>query len=156
MCTNNTAPSVSSINRILRNRAAERAAAEYAHATQVQVLFIIKLGENLKQHYNCVILYGTWTHKKWIYTQFQVTLTKKKLQSYSFSKSGFYINLTCGFIQRDIELEIVSIQHFPDVFQMSPLAPDSIRVQLCVCFRFWTNRNSMTVTSIFLSISLSN
>lgn len=34
VCTNNTAPSVSSINRILRNRAAERAAAEYAQATQ--------------------------------------------------------------------------------------------------------------------------
>jgi paired box protein 6 len=34
VCTNGTAPSVSSINRILRNRAAERAAAEYAHAAQ--------------------------------------------------------------------------------------------------------------------------
>lgn len=32
MCTNGTAPSVSSINRILRNRAAERAAAEFARA----------------------------------------------------------------------------------------------------------------------------
>ncbi|XP_040571408.1 paired box protein Pax-6 [Lepeophtheirus salmonis] len=32
VCTNNTAPSVSSINRILRNRAAERAAAEFARA----------------------------------------------------------------------------------------------------------------------------
>lgn len=32
MCTNATAPSVSSINRILRNRAAERAAAEFARA----------------------------------------------------------------------------------------------------------------------------
>ena len=32
MCTNTTAPSVSSINRILRNRAAERAAAEFARA----------------------------------------------------------------------------------------------------------------------------
>ncbi len=32
MCTNSTAPSVSSINRILRNRAAERAAAEFARA----------------------------------------------------------------------------------------------------------------------------
>lgn len=31
-CTNATAPSVSSINRILRNRAAERAAAEFARA----------------------------------------------------------------------------------------------------------------------------
>ena len=30
VCTNSTAPSVSSINRILRNRAAERAAAEFA------------------------------------------------------------------------------------------------------------------------------
>ena len=38
VCTNNTAPSVSSINRILRNRAAERAAAEYAQATQVNQL----------------------------------------------------------------------------------------------------------------------
>ncbi|XP_042908117.1 paired box protein Pax-6 isoform X2 [Parasteatoda tepidariorum] len=32
VCTNSTAPSVSSINRILRNRAAERAAAEFARA----------------------------------------------------------------------------------------------------------------------------
>ena len=38
----------------------------------------------------------------------------------------------------------------------SPLAPDPIRVQSCVCCLFWTNRNRMTVTSIFLSISLSN
>ncbi|XP_055382281.1 paired box protein Pax-6-like isoform X2 [Condylostylus longicornis] len=33
VCTNATAPSVSSINRILRNRAAERAAAEFARVT---------------------------------------------------------------------------------------------------------------------------
>ena len=31
MCTRNNLPSVSSINRILRNRAAERSALEYAH-----------------------------------------------------------------------------------------------------------------------------
>ena len=31
----------------------------------------------------------------------------------------------------------------------SPLAPDPIRVQSCVCCLFWTNRNSMAVTSIF-------
>ena len=35
VCTNSTAPSVSSINRILRNRAAERAAGEYARAASV-------------------------------------------------------------------------------------------------------------------------
>lgn len=35
VCTNNTAPSVSSINRILRNRAAERAAAEFARNYQL-------------------------------------------------------------------------------------------------------------------------
>ena len=34
--------------------------------------------------------------------------------------------------------------------------PDPIRVQSCVCCLFRTNRNSMAVTSIFLSISLSN
>jgi len=34
VCTNNTAPSVSSINRILRNRAAERAAADFTRAAQ--------------------------------------------------------------------------------------------------------------------------
>ena len=34
VCTSSTVPSVSSINRILRNRAAERAAAEYARATE--------------------------------------------------------------------------------------------------------------------------
>ena len=38
----------------------------------------------------------------------------------------------------------------------SPLAPDLIRVQSCVCCLFWTNRNCLAVTSIFLSISLSN
>ena len=38
----------------------------------------------------------------------------------------------------------------------SPLAPDPIRVQSCVCCLFWTNRNCMASTSIFLSISLSN
>ena len=32
VCTNGTAPSVSSINRILRNRAAERVAAEFTRA----------------------------------------------------------------------------------------------------------------------------
>ncbi|KAH9418256.1 hypothetical protein DERP_010810 [Dermatophagoides pteronyssinus] len=35
VCTNSTAPSVSSINRILRNRAAERAAAEFARNYQI-------------------------------------------------------------------------------------------------------------------------
>ncbi|RWS11156.1 paired box protein Pax-6-like isoform X3, partial [Dinothrombium tinctorium] len=35
VCTNGTAPSVSSINRILRNRAAERAAAEFARNYQL-------------------------------------------------------------------------------------------------------------------------
>jgi len=38
----------------------------------------------------------------------------------------------------------------------SSLAPGPIRVQSCVCCPFWTNRNSMAVSSIFLSISLSN
>ena len=37
-----------------------------------------------------------------------------------------------------------------------PLAPDPIKVQSCVWCLFWTNRNSMAETSIFLSISLSN
>ena len=37
-----------------------------------------------------------------------------------------------------------------------PLAPDPIRVQSCVCCLFWTNRNCMAVTSIFLSSALSN
>ena len=37
----------------------------------------------------------------------------------------------------------------------SSLAADLIRIQSCVCCLFWTNRNSMAVTSIFLSISLS-
>lgn len=35
VCTQGTAPSVSSINRILRNRAAERAAAEFARNYQL-------------------------------------------------------------------------------------------------------------------------
>ena len=34
----------------------------------------------------------------------------------------------------------------------SSLAPDPIWVQWCVCCLFWINRNSMAVTSIFLSI----
>ena len=38
----------------------------------------------------------------------------------------------------------------------SPLAPDPIRVQSCVCCLFWTNRNCMAVTSICLSSALSN
>ena len=39
----------------------------------------------------------------------------------------------------------------------SPLAPDPIKVQSCVCFLFLTNRNCMAVCiSIFLTISLSN
>ena len=38
----------------------------------------------------------------------------------------------------------------------SSLAPDPIRVQSCVCCLFWTNRNSMAVTSILLSISLAH
>ena len=33
------------------------------------------------------------------------------------------------------------------------LAPDPISVQPCVCCLFWTNRNCMAVTSIFLSCS---
>ena len=36
------------------------------------------------------------------------------------------------------------------------LAPKPIRVKSCVCCLFWTNRKCMTVTSIFLFISLSN
>ena len=36
----------------------------------------------------------------------------------------------------------------------SPLAPDSIRVQSCVCCLFWTNGNSIAVTSFFLSFYL--
>ena len=35
----------------------------------------------------------------------------------------------------------------------SPLAPDPIRVQSCVYCLFWTSRNSLALTSIFLSIS---
>ena len=35
----------------------------------------------------------------------------------------------------------------------SPLAPDPIRVQSCVCCLFWTNRNCMPVTSFYLSHS---
>ena len=38
-------------------------------------------------------------------------------------------------------------------FMPSPLAPDPIRVQSCVCCLCWTSGNSMAVTSIFLSIS---
>ena len=38
----------------------------------------------------------------------------------------------------------------------SPLAPDPIRVQTCVCCLFLTNKNSLALTSNFLSISLSN
>ena len=37
-----------------------------------------------------------------------------------------------------------------------PLAPDPIRVQSCVWCLLWTNRNSIAVTSILLSISLYN
>ena len=37
----------------------------------------------------------------------------------------------------------------------SLLAPDPIRVQSCVCCLFWTNRNIVALTSIFLSFYLS-
>ena len=37
-----------------------------------------------------------------------------------------------------------------------PLAPNPNRVQTCVCCLFWTNRNCMAVSWIFLSIALSN
>ena len=37
-----------------------------------------------------------------------------------------------------------------------PLVPDRIRVPSCVWCLFWTNRNSMAVTSIFLFISSFN
>ena len=33
----------------------------------------------------------------------------------------------------------------------SPIVPDPIRVQPCVCYLFWTNGNSMAVTSFSLS-----
>ncbi|XP_076325735.1 paired box protein Pax-6-like [Tachypleus tridentatus] len=39
VCNNNTAPSVSSINRILRNRAADRAAAEFARAASYAIYY---------------------------------------------------------------------------------------------------------------------
>ncbi|XP_071842871.1 paired box protein Pax-6-like isoform X2 [Apostichopus japonicus] len=44
VCNNTTVPSVSSINRILRNRAAERAAAEYARATEQAYLRVCQDG----------------------------------------------------------------------------------------------------------------
>ena len=53
----------------------------------------------------------------------------------------------------DIEFNSISAYHSG---MPSPLASDPIRIQSCVCCLFWTNRNSMVVTSIFLSISLSN
>ena len=54
-----------------------------------------------------------------------------------------------------VEQEKMKFMH-SSVLYVSPLASDPIRVQPCVCCLFWTNRNSMAVTSIFLSISLSN
>ena len=36
----------------------------------------------------------------------------------------------------------------------SPLAPDPIRVRSCACCLFWTNSNSIAVSSIFLYIYL--
>ena len=49
---------------------------------------------------------------------------------------------------------VTSIMHwYTD--NISTLAPEPIRAQTCVCCLFWTNKNIMAVTSIFLSISLS-
>ena len=65
------------------------------------------------------------------------------------------IKLDCG-IQSSIWSWIWDEALISHSYMQSPLAPDPIRVQSCVCCLFWTNRNSMAVTSIFLSISLSN
>ena len=55
---------------------------------------------------------------------------------------------------------ILIFEHWSIIFiallYSGTLAPDSTRVQSCVCCLFWTNRKSMAATSIFLSISLSN
>ncbi|XP_018015569.1 mucin-5AC isoform X2 [Hyalella azteca] len=47
VCTTNTAPSVSSINRILRNRAAERTAAEFARAAGCNYYGLLPVYPNL-------------------------------------------------------------------------------------------------------------
>ena len=56
-------------------------------------------------------------------------------------------------IPNDIEFNSISAYHSG---MPCPLAPDPIRIQSYVCCLFWTNRNSMVVTSILLSILLSN
>ena len=48
----------------------------------------------------------------------------------------------------------ISASSTPNYYAI-PLAPGPIRVQSCVWCLFWTNRNCMSVSSIFLSISSS-
>ena len=78
---------------------------------------------------------------------------------YQFLNDSFFLKflIKIGILTDLIWCVTFCILGFPlSLFMLSPLAPDLIRVQSCVCCLFWTNRNSMAVTSIFLSISLSN
>ncbi|TMW45974.1 hypothetical protein DOY81_008946, partial [Sarcophaga bullata] len=74
VCTNTTAPSVSSINRILRNRAAERAAAEFARAASYSYM-------NQQHPY---VSFPTWPttfaagHQPWHLTSHQNTISIEK------------------------------------------------------------------------------
>ena len=60
---------------------------------------------------------------------------------------------TCSFHGFKFLWKIWSLGSRAHSCMPSPLAPDPIRVQPCVYCLFWTNRNSIAVTSIFLSIS---
>ena len=67
-----------------------------------------------------------------------------------------YSHLNCCFIGDkwgNVVKEYVYV-YYDRSSMPSPLAPDPIRVQSCVCCLFWTKRNSMAVISIFLSLSL--
>ena len=68
------------------------------------------------------------------------------------SKGGNLLNLNSSLIF--INTSVIKLLNHTCL--PIPLAPDPIRVQSCVCCLLLTNRNSMAVTSIFLSISLSN
>jgi len=80
----------------------------------------------------------------WVHSLKYLRSTTLGCEDIRIRKSEFVTN-TQFFVQKENELMHMII------CMPSQLAPDPIRVQSCVCCLFWTNRNSMAVTSIFLS-----
>ena len=85
------------------------------------------------------------------YIQFYSKVKKdKKYFTYFIIKLGNFRTVSVILSNHPYKEGNIRLQHH---FCMpSPLAPDPIRVQSCVCYLFWTKRNCMTV--IYLSIYL--